>query len=85
MYDKCGIELTQKLGFNKLIGFPDINEIYVSKNLFPIFESRVISQKRSSALTLQDKINFLIKTEGRLITDHISIKYEDKEHVKRRI
>lgn len=84
-YDKDGITITRELGFDKLIGFPDINQIYVSKTLFPIFSSRIISPKRSSLITRQEKIDFLIKTKGKLMTDYISIKYEDKKYVKSRI
>ena len=85
IYDKDGIGKTSKLGFNKLIGFPDINDIYVSNNLFSVFESRVISSKRTKHMTDEEKIEFLINTEGRLITDSISIKKEEKVNVKKRI
>ena len=84
LYDKAGIEITKNLGFDKLIGFPNINDVYVSKKLFPVFESRVISSKRSNFNTIKNKINFLIETEGRLVTDNISIKFEGKEYVKNR-
>lgn len=85
IYDKDGINETSKLGFNRLIGFPDINQIYVSSNLFSVFQSRVISSKRSNHLTDKEKVNFLINTEGKLITDNISIKDEGKGYVKKRI
>ena len=84
VYDKTGIEITKKLGFDKLIGFPDINDIYISRSLFPVFDSRVISSKRSDCDTIKKKINFLIETEGKLVTDNISIKFEGNEYVKRR-
>lgn len=85
MYDTSGIECTKKMGFDKLIGFPDINRIYISKRLFPIFDCRVISSNRSSITSEKEKIDFLIKTNGKLVTDNISIFYEEKENVKKRV
>ena len=84
-YDKKGIHKTKKMGFDKLIGFPDINKIYINKELFPIFDSRIISSKRTKFNNKREKIDFLIETKGRLVTDNISIDYEDTENVKRRI
>jgi len=83
-YDQEGIDVTKKMGFDKLIGFPDLNGIYISRNLFPVFDSRVTSSKRSNYNTSKEKINFLIETRGKLVTDNISIQFEGKEYVKRR-
>lgn len=84
-YDQNGINKTREMGFDKLIGFPDINRIYINKELFPIFDSRIISSKRTKFNNKQEKIQFLIETKGRLVTDNISIDYEEKENVKRRV
>lgn len=83
-YDQEGINNTKNLGFDKLIGFPDINGIYISRSLFPVFDSRATSSKRNNYSTPKEKINFLIETQGRLVTDNISIQFEGKEYVKRR-
>ncbi len=85
IYNKKGIEKTSKLGFDKLIGFPDINEVYVNNSLFPIFESRIIAYKRLALKTNEEKINYLISTEGRLVTDNISIKKRELDYGKYRI
>lgn len=85
MYDQDGIKITQEMGFDKLIGFPDINRIYISKSLFPIFDSRIISAKRGNLNSKKEKIDFLIETQGKLVTDNISIQREEKENVKKRI
>jgi len=85
MYDQQGLQRTSEMGFDKLIGFPDTNGIYISRRLFPIFDSRVMSSSRSNISSAQAKINFLIETKGKLVTDNISIRYEEKENVKKRL
>ena len=72
-------------GFDKLIGFPITDKIYFNNNLFPIFESRIMSNKRTNFNNPQEKIDYLIKTEGKLVTDNISIKKRGLEHGQRRI
>lgn len=73
------------MGFDKTIGFPDINRIYISKRFFPIFDCRVMSSNRSNITSEKEKIVFLIKTNGKLVTDNISKFYKEKENVKKRI
>lgn len=85
LYDQVGLKEAKKLGFDKLIGFPITDEIYVNNNLFPIFESRIMSNKRISFNNPQEKIDYLIKTEGKLVTDNISIKKKELEHGQHRI
>lgn len=83
-YDQDGIKESSEFGFNKLIGFPDINKVYINKTLFPVFESRILSSKRSGKMSIEEKINFLLSPEGKLITDHINFKKEELTHVKRK-
>lgn len=85
IYNKEGIQETSKYGFDKLIGFPDINKIYVRDTLFPIFESRIMSKKRLTLNSIEDKINYLLLTEGKLVTDNISIKKKGIEYDQHRI
>lgn len=85
IYDLNGVKECTKFGFDKLIGFPNLDEIYINDNLFPIFESRIISPKRKKLISKEDKINFLINTNGKLITDNITIEKEEIENVKKRI
>ena len=82
LYDKNGLNETSKLGFNKIIGFPDIEEVYISDYLFPVFDTRIISSKRCKELNHNDKINYLIATKGKLATDSITIEKEELENVK---
>lgn len=84
-YNKEGIEKTCKLGFDKLIGFPDIDKIYINNTLFPVFESRIIAHKRLLFKTNEDKINYLILTEGKLVTDSISIRKNGLDYGQHRI
>lgn len=85
IYNHKGIQESSKLGFDKLIGFPNINKIYINNNLFPIFESRLMASKRLELNTTKEKIDYLISTEGRLITDNISIKKKGMNYGKHRI
>lgn len=82
LYDKEGIKETSKFGFNKIIGFPDIEDVYINNQLFPVFETRIISSKRYKLLNKEDKIKYLIHTKGKLTTDNITIDKEDLENVK---
>lgn len=85
IYNQDGLSEAKKFGFDKLIGFPDTNKVYINNNLFPIFESRIMSNKRLKLNSIQEKINYLILTEGKLITDNISIKKNGLEHGQHRI
>lgn len=85
IYNKEGIKKSNNLGFDKLIGFPDINKIYTNDKLFPIFESRLMASKRLTLNTTKEKIDYLVSTEGRLITDNISIKKNGMNYGKHRI
>lgn len=84
-YNENGLKEAKQFGFDKLIGFPNTNKIYINSTLFPIFESRIMANKRIVFNSTEEKIDYLIETEGRLITDSISIKKEEKEYVKHRI
>ncbi len=85
LYNQDGLKEAKDFGFDKLIGFPITDKIYVNNNLFPIFESRIMSNKRTNFNNPQEKIDYLIKTEGKLVTDNISIKKRGLEHGQRRI
>lgn len=85
VYNKLGIKKTSQLGFDKLIGFPDINKIYINDTLFPVFESRIIAHKRLVLKTNEDKINYLLSTEGKLVTDNISLKKKGLDYGQHRI
>lgn len=85
VYNQEGIKKTSKLGFDKLIGFPDVNKIYINDTLFPVFESRLISNKRLILESIEDKINYLLLTEGKLVTDNITIKKKGLNYGKHRI
>lgn len=85
IYNKEGIHETSKYGFDKLIGFPDIDKIYIRDSLFPIFESRIMSNKRIVFNNIQEKIDYLVNTKGKLITDNISIKKKGLDHGQHRI
>ena len=53
-YNKEGLELAKKLGFQHYEGFPDINKIY-TENVLEIFGQRLIKSERSD---LKDFYNF---------------------------
>ena len=84
-YNQEGLKEANTFGFDKLIGFPDTNKIYINNTLFPIFESRIMCNKRIAFSSIEEKIDYLIKTEGKLITDNISIKKKGLEYGQHRI
>lgn len=85
MYNQNNIAKTRQFGFDKLIGFPNIDKIYINNSLFPIFESRIIAHKRLALKTNEDKIKYLISTKGKLVTDNISIKKKGLDYGQHRI
>ena len=81
LYDKVNLYEASKEGFDRLIGFPDLNNIYISTNMFPIFSSRIRSKERLIRENIDKKsslIESLISTEGRLATDNIKILKESE-------
>lgn len=82
-YDKDGLNKASTEGFDFLIGFPNINEIYVNDKLFPIFSYRIKTKERLKRdnIEITDNLNF---NDGKLVTDNISIiKEEDYTNAKR--
>lgn len=76
LYDKENLYEVSKEGFDRLIGFPDLNNIYISDSMFPIFSSRIKSKERQIRENLSgnsDFIDTLINTNGKLVTDNIKI------------
>lgn len=84
-YNQDGIKNANKYGFDRLIGFPNINQFYINDTLFPIFEGRIMASKRLTFKNDKEKINYLISTEGRLITDNISIRKVENTYGQHRI
>lgn len=55
-FQYCGeIEDALKSGFKKLISFEDLNQIYVSRELFPVFSSRLPDRKRKDIDKILEK------------------------------
>jgi len=82
-YDKEGLKESSVEGFDFLIGFPNVDEIYVNANLFPIFSYRLKTKERLKRDNISN-INDLSFNNGKLITDNISIiKEENYTYVKR--
>lgn len=85
-YDLENLSYASYEGFDKLIGFPDINKIYVSDTMFPIFLSRIKTHERlrkEENFDNIDCVDYLISTKGKLVTDNIEIiEDEDIKHVK---
>ena len=77
-YNEEGLENANKEGFDFLIGFPDINKIYINDTMFPIFQYRIKTNERLKRDNeIIDNLNFNNFT---LVTDYISI-IEEKEDI----
>jgi len=77
-YDKDGLKEANKEGFDFLIGFPDINKVYINDTIFPIFQYRIKTKerlKRDNEYSLNN-LNF---NNCVLVTDYISI-IDEKEY-----
>lgn len=84
-YNKDGLKQANKDGFDFLIGFPDINEIYVNDTMFPIFQYRIKTKerlKRDNIDNYNDKLNF---NNSILVTDYITIIDEKEQTNAKRI
>ena len=81
-YDKNAVKIAKEHGFDYLVGFKDLDKQYESKELFPIFTSRIPPKNRHNIeailsdlnLTEYNEINILKKTHGKCITDDIEVR-----------
>lgn len=81
-YDYKGIQEARKQGYQYLVGFKDIRKLYVSKDLFPVFKSRIPTKQRRDlpkilenlGIESYDEFDLLALSGGRLLTDAISFK-----------
>lgn len=79
-YDYKGIQEARKNGYSYLIGFKDTRKVYTSKELFPVFKSRIPTKQRrdlaeilaSYGIENYDELDLLALSGGRLLTDSIS-------------
>lgn len=79
-YDKKGMQEAKQNGFPYIIGFKDTRKVYVSKELFPTFKSRVPTTQRRDLSTIladlgmesYDEFDILSLSGGKLLTDAIS-------------
>lgn len=70
--------------FDYLRGFNDIEKVYESNSLFPVFKERIPSRSREDideilgelSIDKYDEVELLKKTNAKLLTDKITIKYE---------
>ena len=67
-YTRGALKAKAEAGFGPLFAFPELNTVYESKDLFPLFQNRVLSPKRSD---FQDYIRWLDLDRGQ--ADPISI------------
>lgn len=80
-YDHAGIQEARKQGYQYLVGFKDIRKVYTSKDLFPVFKSRIPTKQRrdlpsilsNRGIEKYDEFD-LLASGGRLLTDEISFK-----------
>ena len=81
-YNKQGIEKAREIGFKYIIGFKDIEQEYYSKNLFPVFASRVPPKNRHDIneiltkleLSEYNEVEILKKTNGKCFTDNMELR-----------
>lgn len=77
-YDEDGLKQANKEGFDFLIGFPNINKVYINDTMFPIFQYRIKSKERLKRDN-EDNLNDLNSNNSVLVTDYISI-IDEKEY-----
>ena len=76
-YDLKGVEQAKKMGFSLLVAFPDIDKVYESQELFPVFSSRLPDKRRPDIrkvlqrynLDCYDQFELLRNSMGRLPID----------------
>lgn len=78
----CGSLEAKKFGFQPFPGFPELDETYVSNDIFPFFQNRILLPTRDEyetfltnlGLPLDAKpIDILARSGGRRITDSVEI------------
>ena len=82
-YTQGAIKAKEEAGFGPLFAFPELNAVYESKDLFPLFQNRVLSPKRSDFndyirwLDLDrgqaDPISILAVSGGERVTDNLEV------------
>ena len=70
-YDKEGVIFASKIGFVGFPEFKDIEKEYESKTLFSTFDTRI--RRINYQIDEENKIELLLKTQGALATDNITI------------
>ena len=81
-YDDEAVKKAKENGFDYLVGFKDLEKQYESKELFPVFTSRIPPKNRHnikkilSDLELKEynAVDILKKTHGKCITDDIEVR-----------
>ncbi len=63
-YTRGVLEAKEKSGFQALDAFPQINRVYESGELFPLFQNRVISAKREDYAEYLHRLDLLPETAG---------------------
>ncbi len=85
-YRAKDVEDAIKNGFEPLIAFPNINEVYENNDIFPAFSSRLPDKRRKDVneilskykLQKYDSFELLKKSGGKLPTD--SLEFIDPKH-----
>ena len=82
-YTQGALKAKSVAGFGPLFAFPELNAVYESKDLFPLFQNRVLSPKRSDFneyirwLDLDrgqaDPISILSVSGGERVTDNLEV------------
>lgn len=89
-YDGDGIQDARSQGYSYLIGFKNLKQIYQSKQLFPVFKSRIPSRQRRDidkildelGLDSYDEFEILLAKKGKTNTDCITVEEEiDKKRI----
>lgn len=90
-YDADGILKARQQGYDYLIGFKSLRQVYQSEQLFPVFRSRIPSRQRRDInkilkeLGLQeyDEFEILLAKKGKTNTDSITIEEDlDKSRLQ---
>lgn len=88
-YDQRGIQEARRNGYHYMVGFKDTRKVYVSKELFPAFKSRIPSKQRRDLADIlaragienYDEFDLLALSGGRLLTDAISFEEYEQDKI----
>lgn len=81
-YNREGVEKASQIGFEYIVGFKNIDQEYISEELFPVFTSRIPPRNRHDIdkilnkleLSEYDEIELLKRTNGKCFTDEIEVR-----------